>query len=265
MAFADRLGAYKLPELAPGRYVVFAHAPHFLGEFYDDARSFQNAKPVAVEAGQEAGGIDFRLAPRLRGAYVIAGTIRRDNDNQGEGNAVVYAMENDVFVASAITDDRGNFVMDDMPAGTYKVMATAPGGSAFFGGRDAGSATTVYLGNGANASNVTFSVPGGVTAVDETGSASPATFTLEQNYPNPFNPETMIPYQLAGRSEVKLIIYNAIGQEVRRLVSATQDAGVYRVRWDGKDNLGHELTSGVYIYRLITGEVVLTRKMIFMR
>ncbi len=265
VAFADRLGGYKLSGLAPGRYVVFAYAPRFLGEFYDNARSFQEALPVAVEAGKEAGGIDFKLEARQRGPYLIAGTIRRGNSNQGESNAVVYAMENGLYAASAVTDDQGNFVLDEMPAGEYKVMATAPGGSAFFGGRDANSATTVSLGGGAHAGNISFSVPGGVTAVEETASQVPATFALEQNYPNPFNPETVIPYRLAGRSEVKLIIYNALGQEVRRLVSARQDAGTYRVRWDGKDNFGRPLTSGVYIYRLLTAEKAFTRRMIYLR
>ncbi|MGH7492424.1 MAG: carboxypeptidase regulatory-like domain-containing protein [bacterium] len=265
LAYADRLGGYRLSGLAPGRYVVFAHAPRFVGEFYDNARSFQEARPVIVETGRETGGIDFQLSARQRGVYVIAGAIRRGNGDQGESNAVVFAMNNDVFAASALTDDHGNFVIDELPAGAYKVMATAPGGSAFFGGRDANSATAVSLGSGANASHVTFSVPGSATAVAETGSVLPAKFALEQNYPNPFNPETVIPYQLAGRGEVKLIVYNALGQEVRRLVSALQDAGIYRVRWDGKDNHGRALTSGVYIYRLITREVVFTRKMIYVR
>ena len=71
--------------------------------------------------------------------------------------------------------------------------------------------------------------------------------------------------QLASRGEAKLIIYNALGQEVRRLISATQDAGTYQVRWDGKDNLGRELSSGVYVYRLLTRDMVFTRKMIYVR
>lgn len=264
LAFADRLGGYKLSGLAPGKYVLFAFAPHFVGEFYDNAKSFQEATPVGVEAGQEVGGIDFKLAPRERGAYAISGAIRRGNGNQGESNAVVYALSNEVFVASAVTDDNGNFIMTEMPAGAYKIMATAPGGSAFFGGGDANSAATVNLGNGVNAGNVTFSVPAGPTAVEETA-ALPTVFALEQNYPNPFNPETVIPYQLASRGEVKLIVYNALGQEVRRLVSAVQNAGVYRVKWDGRDDQGRALTSGVYVYRLITGEAVFTRKMIYLR
>ncbi len=263
-AFADRLGGYKISGLSPGRYVVFAYAPRFVGEFYDNARSWQEAKPVPVEAGHETGGIDFKLTPRQRGAYVIAGTVRRENSNHGESNAVVFAMENNVFIGSALADDQGNFVIDEMPAGSYKVMATAPGGSAFFGGRDANSALAVNLGNGANASNVNVAVPG-ATAVEENSNALPAAFALEQNYPNPFNPTTVISYQLASRSEVKLIVYNALGQEVRRLVSAMQEAGAYKLQWDGKDQTGRPLTSGVYIYRLLTKEAVFTRKMIFLR
>ena len=89
--------------------------------------------------------------------------------------------------------------------------------------------------------------------------------SLSQNYPNPFNPETVIGYTLAEASNVHLVIYNLVGQQVRVLVSNSQAAGQYRVRWDGRDASGYQVTSGVYLYRLVAGTQVEIRKMVLMK
>jgi hypothetical protein len=91
------------------------------------------------------------------------------------------------------------------------------------------------------------------------------TFSLSQNYPNPFNPETVIAYALGEASEVRLIIYNVLGQQVRELVNASQAPGQYSARWDGRNALGAQVTSGVYIYRLVAGTQVEMRKMILLK
>ena len=90
-------------------------------------------------------------------------------------------------------------------------------------------------------------------------------FDLGQNYPNPFNPETKIEYQLAERSEVKLEIFNILGQRVRSLVTAVQNSGPQSVIWDGRNNLGQFVSSGVYIYRIQAGEFIDSRKTVLMR
>jgi len=91
------------------------------------------------------------------------------------------------------------------------------------------------------------------------------TFSLSQNHPNPFNPETVIGYALGEASDVRLIIYNVLGQQVRELVNASQAPGQYQVRWDGRNALGAQVTSGVYIYRLVAGTKVEMRKMILLK
>ena len=62
---------------------------------------------------------------------------------------------------------------------------------------------------------------------------------------------------------MSLIVYNVLGQEVRRLVTAAQVPGAYSVAWDGKDMLGREVSSGLYLYRLVAGQNVVLKKMIF--
>ncbi|MFQ5640809.1 MAG: T9SS type A sorting domain-containing protein [bacterium] len=94
----------------------------------------------------------------------------------------------------------------------------------------------------------------------------PQQFGLAQNYPNPFNPETTIQYQLPQTGNVTLRIYNLLGQEVRTLVSENQTAGSYSVAWNGKNDVGEFVTSGMYFYKLKVGESFLvTRKMLFLK
>ena len=93
--------------------------------------------------------------------------------------------------------------------------------------------------------------------------ALPQGFALGQNYPNPFNPSTIIPYQLAATSQVRLDVFNTLGQRMATLVNGNQEAGSYRVQWDGTDAAGRAAAAGLYFYRLTvegahqTGRMVL--------
>jgi len=91
--------------------------------------------------------------------------------------------------------------------------------------------------------------------------------TLSANYPNPFNIATTIRFALPSRSDVELAIFNLAGQQVATLVEGVREAGTYTVRWDGRDDSGRELASGVYLYRLQTsdGRQMETRKLLLLR
>ncbi|MEW6654809.1 MAG: FlgD immunoglobulin-like domain containing protein, partial [Bacteroidota bacterium] len=93
----------------------------------------------------------------------------------------------------------------------------------------------------------------------------PSEFALSQNYPNPFNPTTSIKFQLAQDAKVNLVVYDMLGQRVRTLVDGIQEAGFYTVRWDGSNDFGSKVSSGIYIYRLQAGSFVSTLKMNLMK
>jgi|GEM_PF-5210199 len=95
----------------------------------------------------------------------------------------------------------------------------------------------------------------------ETGESLPQTFELHQNYPNPFNPETRISYTLPEDGEVKLTIYNMLGQQVKVLVDRHQSAGINTVIWDGRNENEEKASSGIYFYKLQAEELVQTKKM----
>jgi len=94
---------------------------------------------------------------------------------------------------------------------------------------------------------------------------TPRQFQLYNNYPNPFNPATTISYDLPISAPVKVDVLNILGQHVRTLVDETQSAGHYEVVWDSKDNQGRTVTSGVYIYRITTGDFTNSKKMVLLK
>ncbi|MYC71517.1 MAG: T9SS type A sorting domain-containing protein [Gemmatimonadetes bacterium] len=103
----------------------------------------------------------------------------------------------------------------------------------------------------------------------ETASAKPVAMPdgpqLQQNAPNPFNSQTVIPYFLLEPGAARLEVFALTGQRVAVLNQGPQQAGHYRLHWDGRDREGRPLASGVYLYRLVTPESVLTRKLILLR
>ena len=93
----------------------------------------------------------------------------------------------------------------------------------------------------------------------------PEGYKLYQNYPNPFNPSTMIIYQLPKDSDVQLITYDLLGKQIKKLVNKQQNAGEYQIEWDGLDETGKPVASGIYLYQLIAGDFSEVRKMILMK
>ena len=90
----------------------------------------------------------------------------------------------------------------------------------------------------------------------------PSEVALGQNYPNPFNPSTLIPYQLAATSPVRLEVFNVLRQRVATLVDGEQGVGSYVARWDGTDAAGGAAASGLYFYRLTVAGAHQTGKMV---
>ncbi|HCN25245.1 MAG TPA: hypothetical protein DIS65_07780, partial [Candidatus Marinimicrobia bacterium] len=93
----------------------------------------------------------------------------------------------------------------------------------------------------------------------------PGEFALHQNYPNPFNPVTTINYDLAKDGHVSIVVYDLLGREIKTLVNEVQNAGYDSIRWDGTDNLGKTLASGMYFYQMYTGDFILVRKMVLLK
>ncbi|OQX89029.1 hypothetical protein B6D60_00295 [candidate division KSB1 bacterium 4484_87] len=90
-------------------------------------------------------------------------------------------------------------------------------------------------------------------------------FQLGQNFPNPFNPETMISFRLPQSEKVMLTIFNVQGKEIRNLINDEFSAGSHRIKWDGRDNSGNFVASGVYLYKITAGDFHQARKMLLLK
>ncbi|MGD8923172.1 MAG: FlgD immunoglobulin-like domain containing protein, partial [Candidatus Zixiibacteriota bacterium] len=100
---------------------------------------------------------------------------------------------------------------------------------------------------------------------DEISDNLPGNFNLRQNYPNPFNPSTTIEYDLPHRSHVRIDVLNVLGQKVRVLIDREETAGSHSITWDGTDDSGESVSTGIYLYRIQAGEIVESRKMLLLK
>ena len=103
-----------------------------------------------------------------------------------------------------------------------------------------------------------------ITSISES-SGLPTHYDLRQNYPNPFNPITTIHYQLPRNSAVKLVVYDLLGKQVRSLINQTVEAGYHQVEWNGRNDNGVQVSSGIYIYRFRAESFSQVKKMVLLK
>lgn len=149
-----------------------------------------------------------------------------------------------------------SWVFGELPEGMQ--AAFAPEGEVEF--RDMQTVTDITISDGQR-----LIVRIGANVVGIAKDMLPAAFALEANYPNPFNPTTTIRYALPEAARIRLSVYDLSGRLVRTLVNAAENPGFKQVIWDGRNESGDALSSGVYLYRLESGEFVQTRKMLLLK
>ncbi|MCB0315264.1 MAG: T9SS type A sorting domain-containing protein, partial [Calditrichaeota bacterium] len=123
--------------------------------------------------------------------------------------------------------------------------------------------------NGAT-SGYTLSVSGGLAKFTNSGPEKsdriiPEVFSLGQNYPNPFNPTTSIQVAVPEKALVTLEIYDITGRKIQTLLNDEQEPGVYTVSWDGTNQFGEKVSSGIYFYRMAAGKFIQTRRMMLLK
>lgn len=267
-AITGPLGGYRIVGVPAGTYLVLGWAPGFVAEFYKDARNWRQADPILLPPNGIRTDVDFTLKPRPRGPYHVRGRVRSARDGSPLVGVVVYAERDGEVVGSAVSDDDGEYVIPEVPAGRYRIWATGASlNTAYYGGAGPADAAEVAVGDGSSADNIDLAMESEVTSVeDEAGdTAVPDRFELMQNYPNPFNPVTTIKYQLPQATHVTVAVYNLLGQKIRTLVDAEQQAGVYAVQWDGRNDAGRPVASGSYLYRIEAGQFKAVKKMTLLK
>jgi arylsulfatase A-like enzyme len=135
----------------------------------------------------------------------------------------------------------------ELISGTWTIVAT-------------NGAVDVYAQNGP----FTLTIDGSKLNIDD-GELVPETFALHANYPNPFNPSTTISYDLPEQAQVMLKVYDMLGKQIKTLVNQSQDAGSKTTVWYGTDDLGRQVSAGVYLYQIQAGDFTQTRKMLLLK
>ncbi|MBD3333778.1 T9SS type A sorting domain-containing protein [candidate division GN15 bacterium] len=187
-------------------------------------------------------------------------------------------LDNETVEAGAVvtahtTDGQkvGHFVMDDNGQfGFMPVYADEPSTVETDGVRAGGE---FYLAINGVKTKETFTFTGSGEKVEvfsltsaETGPAEvPNSYSLSQNYPNPFNPSTTIEFNMANTGHAKVDVYNMLGQHVKTLFDGQAEAGQNQVQWDGTNNGGESVASGVYFYRLSADNYIETKKMTLLK
>jgi len=173
------------------------------------------------------------------------------------------------YAISGVVDPDTGFVADadTHAAGLY--MEFTNGSKTAFFGFDVLSLNTVpsYHWIGINALGALGGALDwlGVMAIDKDIVRIPVRFSLRQNYPNPFNPVTSISFDLPNDGKVSLTVYNMLGQKVSTLVNDYRRAGRHTVTWNGRSELGHTVSTGVYLYRIEVGDFSATKKMVLLK
>jgi hypothetical protein len=121
------------------------------------------------------------------------------------------------------------------------------------------------VGNGVSIDDISIIVSELPLAIEDSDITLPLTYDLKQNYPNPFNPSTTIQYSIPKTEQVELIIYTITGEKVKTMVSDKVEAGHHSIQWNGDNDQGRSVASGVYIYRIKTKGFTRSMKMLFLK
>ncbi|MDH4070219.1 MAG: M43 family zinc metalloprotease [Ignavibacteria bacterium] len=209
-------------------------------------------RPSMGEGGT-GGGIpceDVRdLRARCRPGSTLQAMLRLW-DTSHDGETVEFTIDGSDVRTSTIANGRATLSLPGYGLGVHTVEVTDPEGC-----------TVVTNPNCTSASSITLEDEEFWSEFDLT-TAGPAEARLIGNYPNPFNPSTSISYEIPADGIVTLKIYNTLGQEIATLVDGFQSAGFHSVSWNGRNNAGNSVSTGIYLYRLVTADVVQTSRML---
>jgi len=176
------------------------------------------------------------------------------------GNRSGLGKANDVWVFDLWTNEWTELLptgtLPTIRDGAASIYIASEDRMVIFGGREVG-----YLGDVWSLNNLSNTATGINSSTPPVADGT----VLHQNYPNPFNPTTEIIYELSAAGEVLLSVYDPAGRLVRTLINGFESSGRQRVFWDGRNDAGGLVSSGVYVYQLTAGRDVLTRKMLLLK
>ncbi|MBS1514566.1 MAG: T9SS type A sorting domain-containing protein [Bacteroidetes bacterium] len=225
---------------------------NFVTSFYPGFLDYESAEPIALSEAVNGvieidwGAVGKEIVERPLTSDIVTVNGRVSLEGSSDFLPTIYVFQGDMPVTSATVRSDGSYSLN-ISVGDYEVFVSAPGYE---------SQSKFVSSAGSKNMNLNFALS---TYRGESLTNSILTsdgYVLNQNYPNPFNPTTNIKYSIPTGGLVKLSIYNLLGKEVASLINRYQEAGSYSIEFNGS-----ELASGVYIYKLTSGNTVVTKKM----
>lgn len=251
---ADKDGKYILEDLPILPFKVLATHTGYISEYYSETLLEENA----VEVTPTSSNIDFALSVAQEGFLNLGGGISSEGEPIRNASVYAYSSSGEV-VASAVSNSEGEYVIEDLLPGEYLLLTTSPEGG--LQGPQVKLKFKSFCGVDINI---------GRSGLEDDITNLPEKVSLSQNYPNPFNPFTSIQFKVGSLvseepAQTTLIIYDILGRKVRTLVDDKRLPGNYRVIWDGKDDMGNLVNSGIYFYRFKAGDRFESKKMIMLK
>ncbi|MCK4427032.1 MAG: carboxypeptidase regulatory-like domain-containing protein [candidate division Zixibacteria bacterium] len=249
--FTDDYGDYSLMGLRTGYWKILVYGDtSYAFEWYNDKDTWADADSVEVTAPDAVPDIDCSLevGGSISGhVYDLGGFPLSGCDVEAyQGSPYQWGM----VAKWGTTSADGSYKIGGLRTGDYYVMAfTECHGIWYDDQTNPEEADSVHVTMPSDHSGIDFYLTTAVETEDEIAQR-PAEFELHQNYPNPFNPGTRIEYTLRKRGHVTLHIYNVLGEKVKTLLDQAQPAGFYQINWDGKNDSGKPVSSGLYFYKL---------------
>jgi protocatechuate 3,4-dioxygenase beta subunit len=257
--FTNNLGQYTLDALQPDYYYLLFMAQGYMPEFFDDKHVWEDATPVLAIG--TVNGIDANLMPIFWDTVggTVAGTVCTPNGQPLSGVLVAIKNSTGDIVGYDLTNEQGSYQISGLGDGDYQSFATKVNYGSQSSPICINSATTEMILVNFELEQMVTNLPG--PGIEEV--SIPTKITLMPNYPNPFNPVTRIQFANPSTQKVRLIIYDILGKKVKELVHQVLPSGWYTFIWDATDNMGNQVSSGIYFYALETREERIVNKLIF--
>ncbi len=261
--FTNNEGAYQLNNLRKDYYYLLFAANGHIPEFYDNVRFWEDATPVF--ASGEVTGIDAELTPIIvpydSSGCILAGTVVDESGNPLSGVLITVNTSDSKVAAYDFTDSKGAYELNWIGNGRHLVSASKV--------NYASESAWINLDNSVSQVNLlNFTLSQSFTSLPGTVDRQytiPTTVELLSNYPNPFNPITYIQFSIPHNQHVQLTIYDLLGRKIRELLNRDVDRGLHSITWNGTDESGNAVSSGIYFYVLDTPDKSRVRKMILSR
>jgi len=251
---ADKDGKYVLEDLPILPFKVLATHSGYISEYYSETLLEENA----VEITPTSSNVNFALSAAQEGFLNLGGGIRSEGEPIRNASVYAYSSSGEV-VASAISNSEGEYVIENLLPGEYLLLTTSPEGG--LQGPQIKLKFKSFCGVDINI---------GRSGVEDDITNLPEKVSLSQNYPNPFNPTTSIQFKVWSLdseepAQATLIIYDILGRKIRTLVDEKKLPGNYQVIWDGKDDKGKLVNSGIYFYQFKAGDRFESKKMVMLK